>query len=160
LTPASTGRFLARVGRSNSSDCWPWLGCKDRWGYGLVSDRRTCNLAHRAAYEHFVGPIPAGLCVLHRCDNPACVNPSHLWVGTVADNNLDMVSKGRHRFGIETALQPGEKHYAARLKVADILEIRRRSAAGESRIALAAVFGVHPTHIKDIDLRRKWKCVA
>lgn len=74
--------------------CWEWLGNKDRTGYGRFG--RGGRAAHRFAYRLWNGPIPDGLSVLHRCDNPGCVKPGHLWLGTQSDNLRDMASKGRH----------------------------------------------------------------
>ncbi|MGO4763838.1 HNH endonuclease signature motif containing protein [Cupriavidus campinensis] len=77
--------------------CWEWVGSKDRKGYGRMWVRGRGNTpAHRASYEIHKGPIPDGFCVLHACDNPQCVNPDHLSLGSLADNNADMRRKGRH----------------------------------------------------------------
>lgn len=91
-------RFWNKVDRSG--DCWTWQGSRDRKGYGRVSVNQRPVLAHRFSWTLSHGPIPDGLCVLHKCDNPPCVNPEHLFLGTIADNNRDMVAKGRHaRYG-------------------------------------------------------------
>ncbi len=80
----------------SSCDCWIWTGsdrCKD--GYGGFGIGRKVFLAHRVSYEIYIGPIPNGLQVLHKCDIPACVNPDHLFVGTIDDNQIDKAIKGR-----------------------------------------------------------------
>ena len=87
-------RLWSRVDRSG--ECWVWTGGTNGVGYGRVSDAdgRTV-LTHRLVYQLEVGPIPEGLWVLHHCDNPPCVNPAHLFLGTVGDNNRDARAKGR-----------------------------------------------------------------
>lgn len=86
-----------------NTGCWLWTGITNNKGYGQMHiycrDKKgpIKRLAHRISYEELVGPIPDGLCVLHKCDVPLCVNPRHLWLGTKADNNRDMKEKGRKR---------------------------------------------------------------
>src|SRR6185437_1359919 len=93
-------KFHAKVGPPNASGCREWIGARNpyRGGYGIfwVSKGATV-LAHRMAWELAYGPIPDGLLVCHRCDNPPCCEPSHFFLGTDADNARDKVSKGRHR---------------------------------------------------------------
>lgn len=82
-----------------ATGCWEWHGTKNEHGYGLVNLHRAGlhqARAHRLMYERFVGPIPDGLMIRHKCDNPPCVNPDHLVPGTQQDNMNDMVARGRH----------------------------------------------------------------
>lgn len=89
-------RLLSRLDASDGIwSCWVIDGWHQKHGYGLFQFRGEQKLAHRVAYELFVGPIPDGLHVLHHCDNPPCCNPTHLWLGTHADNMADMARKGR-----------------------------------------------------------------
>lgn len=94
--PSAQERWEANVERVKSG-CWEWTGGKNRGGYGQlrVDGGRNKTPAHRFSYELHVGPIPEGMKVCHSCDNPGCVNPDHLWVGTQADNVHDMMAKGR-----------------------------------------------------------------
>ena len=86
-------RFWSKVNKSD--DCWTWTASCNKWGYGQFRLNGRCVLAHRAAYVFEHGPIPDGLFVMHLCDNPPCVNPAHLTLGTHTDNMADMKAKGR-----------------------------------------------------------------
>ena len=91
-------RFWNKVDKSaGEGSCWNWIAYKKRDGYGWFGvHRKELILAHRYSWVLSHGAIPAGMNVLHKCDNPACVNPNHLWLGTLADNNKDMCRKGRY----------------------------------------------------------------
>ena len=129
-----------------SEGCWEWCGGIDKCGYGVyyVKERR---LAHRISYLIHKGD-PSGLCVCHSCDNPACVNPAHLWLGTVADNMRDRNKKNRQ--GHPT----GEINGRAKLTEADVLAIRSSTL---TRYQLADVYNVTPTNIFDILIRKRWR---
>lgn len=105
-------RFWSKVDRSG--DCWMWTASRNASGYGRFggSNSGGSYLAHRMCWELHNGPIPDGLCVLHRCDNPACVNPAHLWLGTRDDNNKDKTAKGRNVSPLGT-LYAGRTHCSA-----------------------------------------------
>lgn len=91
-----TERFWAKVRKGNPDECWPWLGYVDRkTGYGRFGSNGKVNSAQRFAWESTFGPVPPGLLVCHKCDNPVCQNPNHLWLGSYSDNNADMRTKGR-----------------------------------------------------------------
>lgn len=83
-------------------DCWNWTGSKTPKGYGMITERNDTLKAHRVSWEMRYGKIENNLCVLHRCDVPSCVNPSHLFLGTITDNNKDMIVKGRNNNQLAT----------------------------------------------------------
>jgi hypothetical protein len=93
LTPRQ--RFLNALVRLGRDDCWPWRGTVGANGYGNIRVDGHRVSAHRMAYEVLVGEVPDGILVLHHCDNPACCNPRHLFLGTAKDNTQDMIAKGR-----------------------------------------------------------------
>lgn len=92
-------RLRENVVINKDTGCWEWQGAKNNIGYGFIRDGDKMRTTHRVAYEIYRGPIPEGMCVLHKCDNRKCVNPEHLWLGTRQDNADDMINKGRHTKG-------------------------------------------------------------
>lgn len=138
-------RFWEKVDRSG--DCWTWTAYRNPAGYGEISlgGRLGAALAHRIAYELTLHPVPGDLHVLHRCDNPACVRPDHLFLGTHLDNMRDMTAKGRGRQ--VAAGRRGEDNGNVRITDAQVAEIRNRIAAGDSQAAIARAFNVSKTLI-------------
>lgn len=145
-------RFWNKVDKSGGLDaCWPWTGARHPAGYGLFSVTRGVwpTGSHRYAWELANGSIPEGRWVLHRCDNPPCCNPSHLFLGDCQDNETDKVSKGRQARGDRhgrrkhpEAYPSGERHHAAKLTDAQVAEVRRLAGEGHSQRALARRFGM------------------
>jgi hypothetical protein len=133
---SSVARFWLHVDkRSAATGCWPWTAAKTN-GYGSFSmPDRTRVRAHRFSYELHFGKIPPGLMVMHSCDNPACVNPDHLSVGTNLDNCLDKVCKDRSGF---------------KLRAGQVRAIRQQAAAGVSQAMLAKTHRVSASHVHRI----------
>jgi hypothetical protein len=158
--PSLSERFWPKVDMSaGPNGCWLWTGSstgKKRYGLSRASgsDLRRL-LAHRASYEIAYGPIPAGMFVCHTCDNPSCVNPAHLFLGTPADNTADMIAKGRRH---QPRVQ-GDSVPNARLSASDVVSIRKMSEAGMAKKDIADRFGVTAQHIGDIVNRKWWKHV-
>lgn len=138
--PLPIDRFWARVLKSGDDACWLWQGTK-RCGYGLFSFSGVQWSAHRFAYVIGNGPLMAGLDVLHRCDNPPCVNPAHLFLGTHVDNMADMVAKRRGK-------------PKAKLTASQASEIR---ASGGRPIDVAREYGISPSTVSNIRAGRVWK---
>lgn len=142
-------RFWEKV--ETGSGCWLWRGTIKGGRYGVLNrggKKDGQAYAHRVAWELTNGPIPPGMDVCHACDNPPCVRPDHLFVGTRADNMADMKRKGRHRFG--------EGHQTGRLTDAQAREILRRALAGEPPGNIGVEFGVSASHVENIRRGHRW----
>jgi len=162
-TPEQIARFWSKVDKSG--DCWIWIAGRIQTGYGSFYANGRSHRANRVAYEIATGPIPEGMFVCHRCDNPSCVRPDHLWLGSAAENSADMVAKGRAASGDQSPvrLHPesrprGEKHHAAKVTAETVKAIRARYVqGGVTQMALAALFSLDQTTISDIIRRRSWR---
>ncbi len=144
-------RFWPKVNIGPQDQCWEWQAAMGTDGYGrLGHNMRT----HRLAWELTYGAIPDGLWVLHHCDNRACVNPDHLFLGTALDNTRDMIAKGRQK--IVPGLK-GERNPTSKLTLEQVREIRERYARGENQRALGREFGVSKSLIGNIVRGEAWK---
>lgn len=133
-----------------NTGCWLWLGAANGQGYGNMTVDGKHIRSHRASWLAYHGPIPARGHVLHRCDQPSCVNPDHLFIGTASDNMLDMYAKGRHK---KVSLT-GATHPASKLTEADALYIL--STPKHTR-GLAQKFGVSNSRISSVRKGITWK---
>jgi hypothetical protein len=143
-------RFMDRVEKIPEAGCWIWTGPVDTRSthlpYGRLWFNGTTVIAHRFAWETFVGPVPDGLIVCHRCDVPFCVNPAHLFLGTPKDNTQDMIRKGRD--------MPARVAPRGKLTLEQVREIRSSS---ENQYVLASKYGVSQSAISLIKSRINWK---
>ena len=152
-------RFWDKVNKTDY--CWEWTSYfktdkrfKEGTTYGFfwLNGKRNCR-AHRVSWEIHFGEIPEGMCVCHHCDNPKCVRPDHLFLGTMADNNKDMIKKGRGNVGA-----PGKLNSSAKLTEKQVLEIRTLHQTGQmSQKNLGKMFNVTETNIVYIVKRKTWK---
>ena len=147
-------RFEEKFRQASRDECWNWHASRDRDGYGHFDKTR----AHRVSYQLYVGPIPDGMAVCHRCDNPSCVNPAHLFLGTLAENNADRNRKGRQSRGIDHATIRSRACTTKKLSDDQVREIRRRYSSGAPgcrSVDLAREFGVSYVHIIHIAQRKR-----
>jgi hypothetical protein len=141
-------RLLAKVVVNPTTGCWEWQGERSTRGYArMFLDGRNVTVS-RLSHQIFKGPLPANLYACHRCDNPPCINPEHLFAGTQAENLQDSVRKGRRN------PQNGATNYHAKLKAEDVIAIRN---SPERSVTLEAIYGVHHHHIDKIRARKTWK---
>lgn len=175
-------RFWERVQKSD--DCWLWTGARFSNGYGRIKTggKNTPEVkAHRLSYELHFGTIPDGLYVCHTCDNPSCVRPDHLFIGSAADNNTDRANKGRSAKGDHsgarlhpetrargdkngTRLHPekvwrGSQISLSKLNEEKVVQIRQKHAQGSSIQELAGEYGVEHKAIRRVLRRESWKHV-
>lgn len=155
--------FLSKI--SVGDDCWVWKGGLHKDGYGHLSYCGKYWLSHRLSYQTFVGKIPSGMNILHKCDNPPCCNPKHLFVGTQKDNVHDMEKKGRanhpsgenHGSKTKPESRPrGERAGLAKLTDNLVLEIREKHASGGTFRGLARQYGVDRVTISAAVKRKTW----
>lgn len=138
---------LMHRSRLAENGCWEWTWSKATGGYGGFFRDGKSQRAHRVSYEAFVGKIPKGLVIRHACDNPACINPDHLDVGTMKDNALDREARGRRDV-------KGEQIGTSKLTEKEVLEIKRSDL---SLTFLSEIYGVGKSNIWLIRTGKSWK---
>jgi len=142
-TLSDAARLLRARSQRGPNGCLEWCGSRDSWGYGLINvNGKKCIKTHRLAWALLHGPIPRGLLVCHSCDNPACIEPSHLWLGTDKENTRDSIKKGR---------------FHSKLKDKEVLSILKRyTGARCQQRDLAKEYGVSIQTINDLLHGRTW----
>lgn len=143
-------RFWEKVEKTD--ECWNWTASKKRDGYGQFRINGKIVAAHRVSYAAENGPIPDGMFVCHACDNPACVNPAHLFLGTDQDNKNDMYRKRRHVFG--------EKHPLRKLTTDVVLKIRQDAKSGMSQRNIARKYNTQRSQVSLIANGKRWSSVG
>lgn len=179
MSPAELAAWFWQKVTRPENECWPWAGATHNKGYGNIGIDGRTTTTHRLAYSLAIGPIPDGMHVLHRCDNPPCCNPEHLFLGTNRDNHADKIAKGRqasgdrsgsrlhpdrvprgeaHPFRRRPEIVPrGEAHPHARLTETDVLTIRAAVEGGARRDETARRYGVSTQTVADAVARRTWR---
>lgn len=155
-------QFWAYVKKTDG--CWEWIGARTVEGYGNLLWRGSYSKAHRVALALDGRPLPPGMCALHKCDNPPCVRPDHLYVGTKQQNAIDRETRGRgvhlrgdaHPARRDKGSRAGTRNGRSKLNEAKVREIRERRKAGESAKVLGSEYGVSTTVIYHIEQRKLW----
>ena len=137
--------YWSKVERRPPDKCWEWTASKNGKGYGQIRRLGKLYYANRVAWELAYGSIPKGMCVLHRCDNPSCVNPKHLFLGTPKTNSEDMVSKGRSA--------RGQRARSAKLIPTDVQSIRLLKGTQRE---VARIFGIDQSTVSNIRTKKSW----
>jgi len=146
-TPSS---FWSKVDKKSTEECWVWKGTLDKRGYGQISQNNKARAAHRLAYTYTYGAIPENMFVCHKCDNPPCVNPSHLFLGTLQENTADRDAKGRQ--------VKGERVNTAKLTENQVLDILRLYKTGNYTLKdFVAIYHVNVETIRALIKGKTWK---
>lgn len=153
---AALGKFEAKFVPEPNTGCWLWDASTNYFGYGEFMHKRKLQKAHRMAWRLYVGTIPLGKNVLHKCDVRNCVNPEHLFLGTQADNVADCAAKGRARTGDKR----GERNNRAKANNQMARSIRAFCKSGKSQAEASRQFGMSPMAISQIVTRKAWAHVS
>lgn len=151
-------RFWSKVNKNAPNGCWEWTAYRSPKGYGRfqTGTLEGPRFAHRLSYEDAKGRIPKGRFVCHSCDNPACVNPAHLWLGDNKANMADCRKKGRY-YGSGPARPRGESHGKSKFDSDTVTAIRRAYINGESRASITTRFSIKPSFLDDVVSGRVWR---
>lgn len=153
-------RFWEKVNVGGEGECWGWQAHTNNKGYGQFRLGGKVKLSHRVAWEMENGDIPDGICICHRCDNPPCCNPNHLFPGTHSDNMEDMYMKGRKNpTGTPIPANRGSGNGMAKLTKEQVLKIRAMAKNRIHKKEIADRFGISASYVYDILKRRRWSHV-
>jgi len=149
-------RFWKKVDKRGPDECWGWRGYKTPLGYGQFQNfgGKGHTYAHRISYKIAHGHIQQDMIVRHSCDNPGCVNPAHLLLGTHKDNTMDMIERKRNLSCV------GENNNLAKLSAEKVIEIRKRFSGGEKNKFLAKEYGVSISTISSVCHKQTWKHIS
>lgn len=147
---STVSEFLKRINKTET--CWEWIGTVTSRGYGHFKKKKRLYRAHRLSFVIHKGNIPNGMMVCHSCDNPSCVNPDHLWLGTGYDNAMDMVNKGR-AVGNRTKHYSGDENKKTKIK-SDIIPIIKTMSESYSQREIATILKVSQATICNVINRR------
>lgn len=148
-------RFWSKIEIRGEDECWEWKKCLNEHGYGVFRHKGISQLSNRMTWFIVKGRFPSS-CVLHKCDNRKCCNPSHLFLGTRKDNAVDMVSKKRNK----TPFGRGEEHIQSVLKEEDVVNVLRLFFSDKiKKKKISEITGIKYSGIMDITLGRNWKDV-
>jgi hypothetical protein len=144
-------RFWKYVDVRGEDDCWEWTAYRNEDGYGKLRDGQSTTSTHRISWEIHFGEIPEGMLVCHKCDNPPCCNPAHLFLGTYLDNSTDKINKGRDNHS------SGENHPGAKLTWDKVRNIRKEYIPGKFGCRrLANKYGIDRSTVYDIISNKNW----
>lgn len=143
-------RFELKFNKGTEDECWEWLAARTHFGHGKIMvcpETKSFAPAHRVAYSLYVGTIPEGMVVRHKCDNPGCVNPKHLVVGTQKDNARDALYRGRLQ---NRVVGTGENHGHAKFTDEEVNEMRVFRAQGKTTVEIAEIFGATQSYVSKV----------
>jgi HNH endonuclease len=146
--PVRFWRFVLKA-----DGCWRWCGRRNAQGYGSIREGASHTMAHRLSWRLHNGDIPAGMLVLHKCDNPPCVNPAHLFLGTSLDNAKDRDAKGRHW------APRGEQRKSARFTDAERTQIKAVIRYSRPQWKIAALYGLKQSTVSNVSTGETWRWV-